>query len=185
MKNSLVALFLCAGFAAQAQNVISWNLDVYGTISGSSEYAGVVSAAYWNDSWNINGNATGSSVTSANLLDNSGAATTLSVTQLASQNAWNYYSIQSTAPGQDADGTYNRNLLNGYNNKGSSEAPYLSTISLAAIPYAQYDLYVYFSSDTAGRDGTVSVGATTYDFSTLGGASISGVSAVFRPHQQL
>ena len=50
--------------------IISWNYDDYGTVTGPSEYAGVVSVANWNDSW-IDNNQT------ANLLDSTGAATTL------------------------------------------------------------------------------------------------------------
>lgn len=181
MKYSIAALFLTAGLTAHAQSVISWNVDVYGTVSGASAYAGVVSAPYWNDSWQMNGNGTGATVTWANLIDSTGAATSLSVTGSSFQNSWNYWSIQGSQMGVDGDGTWNRALLIGYNNKGSSEAPGLSTVSLSTIPYAQYDLYVYFSSDTAGRAGTVNVGSTTYDFSTLGLPSISGANAVLTP----
>lgn len=178
MKYSAVILLLSGLAGAQAQGVISWNVDTYGTISGSSQYAGVVSAAYWNDTWVLNGNATGASVNYANLIDNTGAATTLSLTAQSLQNGWNFYSIQGSHPGQDADGTYNKELLNGYNNKGSSESPYASIVSLSSIPYSAYDIYVYFSADTAGRTGTANIGSTTYDFATLGAASVSGGNAV-------
>ena len=41
------------------------------------------------------------------------------------------------APGVDADGTYNRNLLNGYMNSNTAAA-----LVISEIPYASYDLYV-------------------------------------------
>jgi hypothetical protein len=112
------------------------------------------------------------------LLDNSGAATSLNI----AYQAWGFWSIQSSTPGQDADTTYNRNLLNGYLNAGPAGwGPPVTTSSiiLSSIPYAQYDIYVYFSSDTAGRTATISDGATTYSLSTVGPASISGANAVF------
>jgi hypothetical protein len=40
-------------------------------------------------------------------------------------------------------------------------------------------VYVYFSSDTAGRIGAVTDGTTSYDFATLGPAAISGTNALF------
>ena len=50
---------------------------------------------------------------------------------------------------------------------------------MSQIPYSVYDIYVYFSSDTAGRTGSVSDGSTTYYFSMLGSAAISGANALF------
>jgi hypothetical protein len=51
---------------------------------------------------------------------------------------------------------------------------------ISEIPYASYDLYIYFSSDVANRAGTVSLsGGATYYFDTLGKPSISGTNAVF------
>jgi hypothetical protein len=70
-------------------------------------------------------------------------------------------------------------LLNGYQNKGASESPYTSRITLSNIPYSNYDLVVYFSADGAGRLGSVSDGMTTNFFSTMGTAAIAGTNAVF------
>ena len=53
------------------------------------------------------------------------------------------------------------------------------TISIAEIPYAQYDIYIYLSSDTAGREGYVTDTASTFYFSTYGSDAISGSNAVF------
>jgi hypothetical protein len=171
MKYSVIAAFLGASVVVQAQSVISWNFDVNGTVSGSGDYAGVVSANNWNNSWPSN--------PTSNLIDNSGAATTLGLNYGPTSYA---YSIQGSHPGADANGTFNKELLNGYLNDGPAgwNPPVTSSfINLSSIPYAQYDIYVYFSSDTAGRIGTVSDGAVTYSFATVGATSISGANAVF------
>ncbi len=165
----LVASLLTTGFALQAQNVISWNFDGYGDISGAGQSAGVVLAPYWNSTYLIDGN---SGAPENNLLDNTGTATTLGAS--FTDNSQYGYAIQFSTPAQDADGSYNKYLLNGYlNNGGGSDV----TISLSSIPYSTYDLVVYLSSDTAGRIGTVNVGSTTYDFTTMGPAEISGANA--------
>ena len=190
MKNSLISkisfaviLAVALGTLAvktQAQNVISWNVDDNGTISGAN-VAGVVPAANWNDSWLENGNAIspyGSPTAVNGLLDNSGTATSLNI----AYQAWGFWSIQGSAPGQDADSTYNRNLLNGYLNAGPAGwGPPVtnSTIALSQIPYGQYNLYVYFSSDVAGRIGSISDVTTVYDFTSMGPAEISGANALF------
>jgi hypothetical protein len=145
-----------------APAAISWNYDDYGTVTGPSEYAGAVSVANWNDSW-IDNNQT------ANLLDSTGAATTLGFS-CTSTGSWMIEGY--THPGQDANGTYNKELLNGYEDSHSS-----ASFTLTGIPYNSYTIYVYLSSDTAGRDGTVSVGSMQYDFSTLGSAENSGGNA--------
>jgi hypothetical protein len=178
MKYPVFAAFLGACVAVQAQNVISWNVDANSTISGASQYAGVVSAPYWNNTWasknNGNGNATGSSVTWNNLFDNTGANSGVSVTSTTFPDGyWNYYSVLGSGVVSDANGTYNNLLLNGYDNYSANN------ITISAIPYAQYDLYVYFTASAAGRAGTLTVGSTTYDFSTMGSAANGGANAVF------
>jgi hypothetical protein len=180
MKNTLISRISFAAILAvalgtlavktQAQ-VISWNFDVNGTVSGAGDSAGVVLANNWNNSWPSN--------PTTGLIDNSGTATTLNLSYGPTAYAW---SIQGSHPGQDADGSYNRELLNGYLNDGPAtwNPPITSSfVTLTSIPYAQYDIYVYFSSDAAGRTATVSDGATTYSLSTVGAASISGANAVF------
>jgi PKD repeat protein len=63
-------------------------------------------------------------------------------------------------------------MINPYLNNGGA-----TSTAISGIPYAQYSIYVYFSSDTAGRAGTVTDGTTTYTFTTLGPTSISGGNA--------
>lgn len=167
-RTAAAALLAALATGAQAQ-VISWNLDHWGGIGGASQYAGVVSANNWNNSWPSN--------PTIDLIDNSGAATTLDLTY-ASFNTW---SIMGGAPGQDADGSYNRNLVNGYLNSGPAGWGSWITnsyVSLSQIPYAQYNVIVYFSSDATGRNGIATDGVTSFSFSTLGAASVSGANAL-------
>jgi len=179
IKSLCFAFAMTGSLALQAQ-VISWNVDDNGTISGAN-VAGIAPAANWNDSWLENGNAIspyGSPTVVNGLVDNTGTATSLNI----AYQAWGFWSVQGSAPGQDADGTYNRNLLNGYLNAGPAGwGPPVtnSTITLSSIPYSRYNLYVYLSSDVAGRIGTVSDGNTTYDFASVGPSETSGANALF------
>ena len=106
-----------------------------------------------------------------------GAATTLNLT--TTTGSAGLYAIQRSDPGADANGTSNKRLLNGYLNAGGTAGTTTSSFTLTNIPYSSYSIIAYFSSDTAGRTGTVNVGPTTYDFSTIGAAEISGTNALF------
>ncbi|MBB5350869.1 hypothetical protein HNR46_001103 [Haloferula luteola] len=164
-------LFLL-GLVLHAQaDTVSWNYDRYGTVNGD-RIAGVEPVANWNNSWPDN------PVT--NLIDDSGEVTSLDLT-VTSFNGWTVNNPQGN-PGVDGDGTYNRELLNGYLNAGQaawSPNPTFTSVQLTQIPYASYRIIVYFSSDVAGREGDVSDGTTTYSFNSLGPASVSGTDAVF------
>src|SRR5215831_9568902 len=126
------ALTLLCADSARAQ-VISWNFDDYGTVNGSSVsyngVAGVVPVNNWNDSWPSN--------PTTGLMDSSGTATTLNLDYGPTSYAW---SIQGSHPGQDANGTYNKEMLNGYLNAGPAawNPPVTNShITLSQIPYAQ------------------------------------------------
>ena len=184
-KTLAIAGFIgVAAATTQAQSTISWSMDRWGftlatgnngglpvpsTTAGAPGYV----AANWNDAWN-EGLAGSTSATVNNLWDssanNSGASITWSCNDL--------WQLNQSQPGIDPDGTYNREMLNGYldSNSGTSTS---STIAISSIGYSTYDLIVYFSSDTAGRAGTMNVGGTTYDFTTMGTAANSGSSALF------
>ena len=187
IKSICFACAMTASLTLQAQ-VISWSFNQYGFSNAGQNtgvpvpntQAGVVSAFNWNDSWSENSSAYayGTPVTVNNLFDNSGTATATSL----SYNSYNGYYIQNSNPAQDADGTYNRQMLNGFLNAGPatwSPPVTQNTISLSSIPYLQYDVYVYVSDDTAGRVALVSDGTSTYDLSTMGSAAISGANASF------
>lgn len=195
MKNSIVlkatpalfAVVLSVACPARAQNIISWDQDVWGftqAVGGSGQpvpnsAAGVVPAYNWNDTWCENwAYVSSSGVTVNSLYDNSGAATSLGLTYAA----YNGASIVSTHMGADADGSYNREMLNGYLNAGPAGwGPPITNlyVSLSSIPFAQYDIYVYFVSDVDGRTGRVTDGTTSYYFSTMGQLAISGANALF------
>ncbi len=154
-----------AATPAGASGIVGWNYDRYGTLN-SNNPAGIVATNNWNDSYPND--------PVANLVDNNGAPTTVAI----AYNSYNTWSIKNSHPGADANGSYNKELLNGYLNSGAGQIPATSTVSITQIPFSYYNLYVYFSSDTAGRTGTVTDGTTTYSFTTIGSASIFGANAV-------
>lgn len=156
-----------AATPAGPPQIVGWNYDRFGTVSGSA-VAGVVPAANWNNSWPDN--------PLSNLIDSAGRATTLDISY-SSPNTW---SIQGSSPALDGDGTSNKRMLNGYLNAGPAAwNPSItrSSVTLSQIPHGYYDVIVYFSSDGSNREGTVTDGTTTYHFKTLGAASITGSNA--------
>jgi hypothetical protein len=148
--------------AAGAQ-IISWNENNSASIP-STGIAGVVSS-----NWN-------NSTTGIFLNDNNGAATAASFSISGSWGAWGIGASGYGSP--DADGTYNRTLLGGYANTSSGVGP--EVFSISGIPYTNYNIVVYFSSDTAGRTGTISSAnaGITFDFTTIGPSSVSGANAI-------
>ncbi|MBC8094785.1 MAG: hypothetical protein H7Y43_03125 [Akkermansiaceae bacterium] len=169
MKKLFTLALLTAVAALQAHAVlldetISWNNNNGGNVSPPTGMAGIVSAGNWNNS-----------TIGMALVDYTGAPSGASFTISGTWGPWGI----GASTGQDADGTYNRNLLNGYVNSSAGVAP--SIITISGIPYAAYDVYVYISSDTAGRTGTIadSNAGVTYHYLTVGAPSISGPNAVF------
>lgn len=159
MKKTIFLAIALAGAAAQGQNIISWQYANGNIIpSDGASFAGVVSAAYWNNSREAG---------VADLLANDGSSSGVSLGIADQYGAWGIGSV--TAP--DTDGTYNKAILDGYGNTATSD-----TLSLSGISYLQYNVLVYFSSDTDGRTGTISDGTTTYSFSTMGIAATSDSS---------
>ena len=148
-----------------APGIVSWNYDRYGTLN-SNNIAGVAAATNWNNSYPND--------PVANLVDNTGVPTSVSI----AYNSYGTYSIQGSHPGADGNGTYNKELLNGYLNSGASQIPTASSVSITQIPFSYYGLYVYFSSDATGRTGTVTDGMTTYSFATIGSPGIAGANAM-------
>ncbi len=154
--------------------VISWNLDDWSTIN-PTDLAGLAPATNWVDTF-LNDITT-------SLPDNTGAATTLNL----SRGSYNTYHVQGNHAGLDANGTANRELLNGFLNAGPAAwgPPVTNTfVALTNIPYAQYDVIVYFNSDTSGRHASIDNGTSTYYFSTVGSPSRSGANALFLPTTQ-
>ena len=160
--------------ASAGADTISWYFDFFGTIGGSGfgsdsngETAGApgVVAPEWTGAVNSD------PLTTMNLQDNSGNPTTMDVTR-AHQFQFRH---QASQPAQDADGTWNKAMLNGYINFD------VTSVELKQIPYPNYDIYIYFGANIAGRQGNVTDGTTTYYFKTYGAASIAGANAIFAP----
>ncbi len=153
---------------AGAPQIVGWNYDRYGTLAAAN-IAGVEAAANWNNSWPNDPRT--------DLVDSLGTPTTLDI----SYSSYNTWSIQGSSPALDGDGTANKRLLNGYLNAGPAAwgpSPTRTSVTLSEIPHGYYDLIVYFSSDVAGREGSVGDGATTYYFKSVGPASVTGANAV-------
>lgn len=154
--------------------VISWNLDDWSTIN-PSDLAGLAPATNWVDTYLNN-------VTIA-LPDNTGGATTMNL----GYGSYNTYQVYATHLGFDANGTKNREMLNGFLNAGPAAwgPPVTNTyISLTNVPYAQYDVVVYFNSDTSGRNASIDNGTTTYFFSTVAANAVNSTNALFIPTTQ-
>jgi len=154
--------------------VISWNLDAYGTVT-PTDLAGLAPATNWVDTY-LN------SVTT-DVPDNSGNPTTLDI----SWYSYGSYSIENNHPGNDANGTANRELLNGFLNTGYAtwEGPGFVTNNIlyfTNVPYARYDVIVYLSDDTSGRQYTVEDGnGRIFYGTTMGSSEVSGANALFLP----
>jgi hypothetical protein len=180
-KTLAMAGFIGVAAASTQAQSISWSMNRWGFTQAPGNNgglpvpnttAGVVPAINWNDAWNEG--VSGSSSATVNSLwdssaNNSGASITYSSADL--------WQIQQSNPAQDADGTYNKQLLNGYLDSGYAGGQ--STIDISAIPYSSYEIIVYFSGTDAGRAVTMSAGGTTYDFTTMGPAAIAGPDALF------
>jgi autotransporter-associated beta strand protein len=176
--------------------VISWCIDQYGfdnAVGGSgvpvpNTSAGLALATNWNDGWSENYSAAPEEnpVTVKNLFDLTGAATTLNI----AYNCWSPYPMISQHLGQDADGSYNREMLDGYLNNGLAawnSSFTNSSVVITTIPYANYDVVVYLATDTSGRNASISDGATTNYLTTLGAAAEVGNAddlALFLPTTQ-
>ncbi|MCB1130057.1 MAG: hypothetical protein KDN05_02945 [Verrucomicrobiae bacterium] len=156
-------------------DTVSWNYDAWSTVGGDGAgslpplgaEAGADRAGAWSQTYPNN------PVT--NLRDALGGATSLDISYSSTNGG---YWMQGSHPGQDSDGSWNKEMLNGYLNAGGGGS---SSVTITEIPHGTYDLYVYFSSDTANREGRVSDGTSTYFFRTIGSASISGANAVLTP----
>ena len=146
MKITTLLIFAAAAVTVHAQNIVSWAYDNGNPIPASG-FAGVVSA----NNWNLAG-ASGSANLSYN--DATASGTTLSLS-----GGFGDWGIGG-AMAPDPNVTYNSAIFDGYYNSVGS------TLSLGNIPFANYSVYVYFSSDADGRTGTLSDGTTTYSFST-------------------
>jgi hypothetical protein len=161
MKKTLLpaAILASAIMPGVAQDIISWAYN-NGNAIPTTGTAGVVAAT----NWNLTGD---SGSLSLNYNDGNSSGTSLSLS--GGFGAWGIGGVG--AP--DGDGTYNKAIFDGYYNSFSS------SLTLGNIPYANYNVLVYFSSDADGRTGTISDGTTTYSFSTMAVSATAGGNALF------
>ena len=122
--------------AVHAQNVISLNFTDGGSAPGSTVSAGTpgaipVAASFWNNLNSTNGDGT-----VANLVDNTGAATTAGINWI-SANTWRSGGTTVNGNGQ---------LTKGYLDDGGGGCQ----ITLSGIPYLSYNAYVIVGSDQGG-----------------------------------
>jgi hypothetical protein len=162
MKKMLVLLVVLgfAGIAGAASIGVNMGTDQGGSL-GSSEWAGVVSQANWN-------NASGSGGSASNLNDNSGGGNVVDV-EWSSHNTWHTYGN----PGYgDVPTAPDGKLMYGYLDATYNNVQH-PTVTLSDIPYAQYDVYVYLGTDNGATRGKVTIGTTEYYFTTMGFESFS------------
>lgn len=178
------ALLIAAAATVQAQDlttpcpnrVISWNANNgFGNIN-TTDLAGLAPAVNWVD-MSLNNITVG-------LPDNAGNTTTLEL-------GLDYINVSAipwptpSDPGLDANGTANKRMLNVYLNSGPAGwNPRITNVYvlLTNIPYARYDVVVYFDADASGRHASIDNGSgATYHFSTIGTGFRTGANALFLP----
>lgn len=128
----------------------------------ANTYAGVATVRQknWNRTFPLPTGALTASVldiekpTVGQLTDSAGNSSPMTLS-LSSAGVWSDFNEQLTPYGR----LYNSFA---YNDTGT---PNIS-VTLGAIPYPAYDVYVYVGADFNGRTGSVTSGATTYSFTT-------------------
>ena len=139
---------------------------------GAAEIAGYapVSQGNWNttDAALFSGDVTGViAPVAGSIVNAAGAATPLQITWAADGN---YPANNGTASG-------NAKLMTGYlDNTGVGTG---AQVTLSAVPYATYDVYVYFGSDGNGRTGSIASSTANGEF-FYQTASGKGAAAGFR-----
>lgn len=152
----LAAAAAITGAASAATIGVSFGGDNNGgTTSGATglldpaDTAGVVSQANWT-------NALGTGGTATDVLNGSGAASTLDVSW-GSGESWNWNTATNTSDGKLLDGWISTNTI------GQA-----STLDITEIPYAQYDLYLYSGHDRAtGAIFTITEAGSAFASTTL------------------
>lgn len=166
MKNTILTtstLALLAVTAQAASVAINFQRGSNGgTLMDSTDTAGVVAQANWNNVTQAAAN--GGSI--ADMTDDSGAPSGISVTW-AGDTSWS-----------SANGTTNgdNKMMDGYLDD-TTATPGGSTVDFTNITFPLYDVFVYFGSDGNGRTGTVTDGTTTFSYTTnsaLGGGFPDG-----------
>jgi hypothetical protein len=170
------------GFAIAFNAANGTSAAAIATVFGPAVFAGAPAVAQKN--WNrtidlgitpVDGSGATSDIATpvaSQIVDSSGAATPVGVTFTAGRGA--YSGLPETVS------PYGR-LFNSfiYGTTATTDPSWTpnASINLTGIPYASYDVYVYFGSEFNGRTGTLSSTAagTTYSFTTQVNGSSPGV----------
>ena len=145
----LMAFIGLSAMPAVQVQVISFNIDWGGTIGGSGtaidagtmavgstsgqggpgDFAGVVSVDCWGNSWY----GSGQDFNPKNLIDDTGAQTPMDITS-----SFDFAFDTPVADGQDAAGTWNRNMLQGYMSGALGNQVYTRRLlTLRVVPFKE------------------------------------------------
>lgn len=162
------AVVAWVGLAASASaGMIGVNIQglvPHGGALASGTSAGVVPQANWN---NTGPNASDGS--NISLLDDLGGTTTAKLS-FSSVGPW-YTSSATPATGD-------QQLMQGLIYGGNTDKP---TVTITNIPYSQYDVYVYSLGAQTGTSAYITLGSTSYYFTSPNGAGAGYVNGVVGP----
>jgi endoglucanase Acf2 len=146
------ALFI---FLSVANTVFAAGININFSGTNGRDVTGAAGAVAVTENYN---NLAGANGAASDLLDAAGLATTADISW-ASEASW-----FSNNPGTTQDAA----LLDGYLATGSEE--YGTDIVISEIPYAAYDVYVYFGNNNMGATGNLRInnGGTQFFYNTSG-----------------
>lgn len=145
LRSTVVAAAIAGAYSASAATIsVNFTGNQPGVTLAPTDATGITPVSNWS---NLDG-GTGSA---ADLTDDSGTATTTDATWSAS-GGW--------SDGSANTGTPDANLLRGYLDDTTAEGP---SVTLTNIPYANYNLIIYHSSDDTGLGDWREVTLSTTD----------------------
>ncbi|MEC9053945.1 MAG: hypothetical protein VX633_01470, partial [Verrucomicrobiota bacterium] len=166
IRISVILLFLGCEVVAESIG-INFNSDRdAGAVLGAGEFAGLpaVAQANWNNTNGGSGAGDGASGNTSSILSPSpGVLVDDSGNQVATTVSWSSNGTWNTNNGSSNG---HSKLMNGYiDNIGGGG---FCAVDFAGIPYAAYDVYVYFGSDGNNRTGWIesSTAGQTFSFNT-------------------
>ena len=153
---TLVALLLLMSpLATRAATTVSFDVGASGSFGlSATEEAGVVRAAHWNS---LTGS--GSSDSFSNAVDDTGAATAISLS-ISSADGVNWQgNTYHGLTGNDANVHRDSAFANFFNPDGTGDT---LEVDFSGIGYSDYDIYLYTGAGGTDRGGSITDGNTTY-----------------------
>lgn len=155
------AATISVNFSSSGADPVGNATSLAQTTFASTAVVGVEAVSNWNQ---IVTSTASPTATSGTLVDNAGASTTLSLTS-----AMNFTWSDINNPSNDT-----ARLLNGQIGISNGQG----TVTVASVPYAAYDVIVYFSPNNAAASSRAGISATGYagptNYFSLGGVNIAG-----------